>query len=96
MGFLFFTPIYIPGTKIKVYAPVHYENEPLEYVMGGQLAYRYFPVRHAELASEIKYFDLKEGRFNRSIALPLHYIPIKSTENIAGKRLMFSFSKISF
>jgi len=64
MGFLFFTPIYIPGTKIKVYAPVHYENEPLEYVMGGQLAYRYFPVRHAELASEIKYFDLKEGRFD--------------------------------
>ena len=32
--------------------------------MGGQLAYRYFPIRHAELASEIKYVDLKEGRFD--------------------------------
>ena len=64
MGFPFFTPIYIPGTKIKVYAPVHYEDEPLENVMGGQLAYRYFPVRHDELASEIDYIDLKEGRFD--------------------------------
>jgi len=64
MGFLFFTPIYIPKTKIKVYAPVHYEDEPLENVVGGQLAYRYFPVRQAELASEIEYIDLKEGRFD--------------------------------
>lgn len=64
MGFLFFTPIYIPGTKIKIYAPVHYEDEPLENVMGGQLAYRYFPVRQAELASEIEYIGLKEGHFD--------------------------------
>ena len=64
MGFLFFTPIYIPGTKIKIYAPVHYADEPLENVMGGQLAYRYFPVRHADLASEIEYINLKEGRFD--------------------------------
>jgi phosphoribosyl 1,2-cyclic phosphodiesterase len=64
MGFLFFTPIYIPQTKIKVYAPVHYVDEPLENVIGGQLTYRYFPVRHAELASDIQYFDLKEGRFD--------------------------------
>jgi len=64
MGFLFFTPIYIPGTKIKIYAPVHFGDEPLENVMGGQLAYRYFPIRQAELASEIEYIDLKEGRFD--------------------------------
>jgi len=36
----------------------------LENVVGGQLAYRYFPVRQEELASEIEYFDLKEGRFD--------------------------------
>jgi len=64
MGFLFFTPIYVPQTKIKVYAPVHYQDEPLENVVGGQLAYRYFPVRQAELASEIEYVDLKEGHFD--------------------------------
>ncbi len=60
MGFPFFTPIYIPGTKIKLYGPVTYEDDSLEDVVGGQLTYRYFPVRQAELASDIEYIDLKE------------------------------------
>ena len=64
MGYPFFTPIYIPGTKIKVYGPVTYEGETLDKVVGGQLTYRYFPVRQAELAAEVKYIDLKEGAFD--------------------------------
>jgi ribonuclease BN (tRNA processing enzyme) len=64
MGFPFFTPIYVPGTRLKVYGPVTYEDEPLEKVVGGQLTYRYFPVRQAELASKIEYYDLKEQRFD--------------------------------
>jgi len=63
MGFPFFTPSYIPGTKLKIYGPVTYEDDTLEDVVGGQLTYRYFPVRQAELASEIEYVDLKEGRY---------------------------------
>ena len=62
-GFPFFTPMYVPGTKLKVYGPVTYEEDALENVLGGQWIYRYFPVRHTELASEIEYIDLKEGRF---------------------------------
>ena len=61
MGFPFFTPIYIPGTQLKIYGPVSYEEDPLEKVVGGQLSYRYFPVRHIELGAKIDYFDLKEG-----------------------------------
>ncbi len=64
MGFPFFTPIYIPGTKIKVYGPVSYEQDTLEKIVGGQLTYRYFPVRGAELGAEIRYLPLKEGRFD--------------------------------
>ncbi|MFH1672997.1 MAG: MBL fold metallo-hydrolase [Pseudomonadota bacterium] len=64
MGFPFFTPIYIPGTKLKVYGPVTYEDDTLKDIVGGQLAYRYFPVRQTELAAEIKYMDLKEGHFD--------------------------------
>lgn len=64
MGFPFFTPIYIPGTKLKVYGPVSYENDSLEKIVGGQLTYRYFPVRQTELAADITYFDLKEGEFD--------------------------------
>lgn len=61
MGFAFFAPIYIPRTKLKVYGPVTYEDVTLEDTVGGQLMYRYFPVRQQELASEIEYIDLKEG-----------------------------------
>ena len=61
MGFAFFAPIYIPRTKLKVYGPVTYEDVTLEDTVGGQLMYRYFPVRQQELASDIEYIDLKEG-----------------------------------
>jgi phosphoribosyl 1,2-cyclic phosphodiesterase len=60
MGFPFFVPMYIPGTTIKVFGPVTYEDEPLEAVVGGQMKYRYFPVNMGELAGKIEYFRLKE------------------------------------
>jgi len=62
MGFPFFAPIYIPTTTLEVYGPVTYEEDTLEKVVGGQLTYRYFPVRQAELASKIQYTALKEWR----------------------------------
>jgi len=64
MGFPFFIPIYVPGTKLKVYGPVSYEGDTLDKIVGGQLTYRYFPVRYAELGADIDYIDLKEGRYN--------------------------------
>lgn len=60
MGFPFFTPIYIPGTKINIYGPVTYEEEGLDKIIGDQLSYRYFPVKHSELSAEIRYFPLRE------------------------------------
>lgn len=60
MGFPFFVPVYIPGSKIKVFGPVTYEDEPLEAVVGGQMKYRYFPVNMGELAGSIEYRRLKE------------------------------------
>lgn len=64
MGFPFFTPIYISGTQLKIYGPATYEDDNLEDIIGGQLTYRYFPVRQAELCSQIEYIDLKEGCFD--------------------------------
>ena len=72
MGFPFFTPIYIPGVKLKVYGPVTHEYESLESIVGGQLTYRYFPVRHVELAADISYEHLKEGVFDLGGGLILH------------------------
>lgn len=60
MGYPFFTPIYIPGTQLKVYGPVSFEEDPLEEVVGGQMKYRYFPINLGELASEVEYIRLKE------------------------------------
>ena len=60
MGYPFFTPIYIPGTTMRVHGPVSFEDDPLEEVVGGQMKYRYFPINLGELASEIEYIRLKE------------------------------------
>lgn len=64
LGFPFFTPLYIPGTKLKVFGPVTLEGDSLEKIVGGQMTYRYFPVRESELAAEIEYIHLKEGRYD--------------------------------
>ena len=60
MGFPFFTPIYIPNSKLNIYGPVTYEDEGLDEIVGSQLSYRYFPVKHSELAADITYYPLKE------------------------------------
>ncbi len=60
MGFPFFVPIYVPGSQLKVYGPVSFEDDPLEEVVGGQMKYRYFPVSMGELKSEIEYILLRE------------------------------------
>lgn len=64
MGFPFFTPIYLPSTRIEVFGPVSHESDTLETIVGGQMTYRYFPIRQAELAANISYANLKEGRFD--------------------------------
>jgi phosphoribosyl 1,2-cyclic phosphodiesterase len=61
MGFPFFTPVFVPGTELTVYGPVTYEDDPLDVIVGGQLTYRYFPVRQDQLAAKLDYANLKEG-----------------------------------
>lgn len=60
MGFPFFTPIFIPTTKLDIYGPVTFEEDGLETVIGGQLQYRYFPVTMAELSAKMTYHRLQE------------------------------------
>jgi phosphoribosyl 1,2-cyclic phosphodiesterase len=64
LGFPFFAPIYIPGTRLHVYGPVTYENDSLRNIVGGQLSYQYFPIRQSELAADIDYRSLKEERID--------------------------------
>jgi len=60
MGFPMFTPIFIPGTNLRIRGPVSYNGETLASIIGDQLSYRYWPVRQSELAAHIEYEDLKE------------------------------------
>ncbi len=71
MGLPFFTPSYVPGTRIKVFGPVSFEDQGLRDIVGGQFTYRYFPVRQTELAATIEYFDLKEDRYDLGDGLVL-------------------------
>ena len=71
MGFPFFTPIYIPTTRLTIHGPVTYEEETLKEILGGQWTYRYFPVRHEELSSQVTYVDLKEGSYDLGQGLHL-------------------------
>jgi phosphoribosyl 1,2-cyclic phosphodiesterase len=61
IGFPFFTPLYVPGTKLRIYGPATYYEGSLERVIGSQMSYHFFPVRLAELAAEMIYRELKEG-----------------------------------
>ncbi|MCP5514699.1 MAG: MBL fold metallo-hydrolase [Spirochaetales bacterium] len=63
MGFPFFTPVYIPTTKMKIYGPVTYEEGGIDEIIGSQFQYRYFPVIKNELSAKIEYFPLKETVF---------------------------------
>jgi phosphoribosyl 1,2-cyclic phosphodiesterase len=63
LGLPFFGPLYHPATRATLYGPVISAEEGLEQVIGGQLSYRYFPVRQAELSAGIRYVDLTEGEF---------------------------------
>jgi phosphoribosyl 1,2-cyclic phosphodiesterase len=64
LGLPFFAPIHNPATRLKIYGPVTCEEDPLEEVIGGQLSYRYFPVRQHELGASIEYINLKEGKYD--------------------------------
>jgi phosphoribosyl 1,2-cyclic phosphodiesterase len=60
MGFPMFTPIYVPGTKLRIYGAVTYEEDTLSDIIGNQLSYKYWPVRQSELSAQISYKHLKE------------------------------------
>jgi phosphoribosyl 1,2-cyclic phosphodiesterase len=71
MGFPMFTPIYVPGTKLRVHGPVTYEEDTLDKIIGNQLSYRYWPVRQSELAAKIEYDQMKEATLDMGNGLVL-------------------------
>jgi len=60
MGFPMFSPIYHPGTSLRITAPLSYEDDSLKQIIENQLSYRYWPVRADELAARIEYNQINE------------------------------------
>lgn len=63
IGFPFFAPLYIPGTRIRIYGPATGDDHSLEMILGAQMSYHYFPVRLSELPAAVTYRELTEGSF---------------------------------
>jgi phosphoribosyl 1,2-cyclic phosphodiesterase len=61
IGFPFFTPLYVPGTRIRIYGPATGGDQSLEMILGGQMSYHYFPIRLNDLAVSITFRELTEG-----------------------------------
>lgn len=61
LGLPFFFPLYVSSSRVTIYGPASLEGNSLQEVVGGQFSYHYFPIRHADLAAEIAYVELKEG-----------------------------------
>jgi phosphoribosyl 1,2-cyclic phosphodiesterase len=62
-GLPFFTPIFIPGNKVKLHGafdPV--SGNGIEQVMAVQLQYSYFPVSESQLKASIEYQTLEIGK----------------------------------
>jgi phosphoribosyl 1,2-cyclic phosphodiesterase len=64
LGLPFFRPLYRSDTRVALYGPAISPEDGLEQVIGGQMSYRYFPVRQVELAAQVTYIDLREGTYD--------------------------------
>src|SRR5579884_2874638 len=62
-GFPFFPPALAPGNRITVYSARGYEK-PLKQILEGQMDYTYFPIRLAQMASDIEFRELDEETFD--------------------------------
>ncbi len=61
-GLPFFTPLYIPGNKVRIHGAFDIVSQRgIEQVMEVQLQYSFFPVREAEMKANIDYRNLTVG-----------------------------------
>lgn len=61
-GLPFFTPLYIPGNKVRIHGAYDIVTQRgIEQVMEVQLQYSFFPVREAEMKAAIDYRSVNVG-----------------------------------
>ncbi len=63
-GFPFFVPAYVPGNRIDVYGPAHFDidrGKTLASIFDLQMDYAYFPISTAQLGAELTFATLPDG-----------------------------------
>jgi phosphoribosyl 1,2-cyclic phosphodiesterase len=61
-GLPFFTPLYIPGNKLRIHGAYDIvSRRGIEQIMEVQLQYSFFPVREAEMKASIDYCSVSPG-----------------------------------
>ena len=85
-GFPFFPPALMPGNHITVYSARGYEK-PLKDVLSGQMDYTYFPLKLAQMASDIQFREVDEETFDIGhVQVKTHFL--NHTTLTMGYRLM--------
>ncbi|HVA24092.1 MAG TPA: response regulator [Chloroflexota bacterium] len=62
-GFPFFVPVLAPGNRFTIYSARGIEKQ-LEDIFAGQMDYTYFPLRLAQLQSDVSFVELAEETFS--------------------------------
>jgi ribonuclease BN (tRNA processing enzyme) len=71
MGFPMFAPLFFPNATMRISGPVSFDDDSLESIISTQLSYKYWPIRHNELAAKITYHELKETTIDMGEGLRL-------------------------
>lgn len=61
-GLVFFTPLFIQGTRMRIIGPAR-ANRTLEHLVSGQMEYDYWPVKLSQLPANIVFEEWKEGTY---------------------------------
>ncbi len=73
-GFPFFTPAFVPGTRLSIYGARDLDRS-LRDVLAGQMHYTYFPVPLGDLSADIAFYELEEGKIQIDDAMVYtHYL----------------------
>lgn len=74
-GLPFFIPFFVPGNNINIHGAIDpLTHKDISEAMKVQLQYRFFPIREAELKSDIEYISLYEKqsvRFDDTVVTPV-------------------------
>ncbi len=84
-GFPFFSPLYDPGSRLRIFGPRQGEQD-VETLFAGQMGPIYFPVPHAAIAGQLEFGHLNEGTWEEE-GVRVRTIRLRHPSYTVGYRL---------